>query len=265
MGIKNLTQLIKNNSPNSIQHVGLYTLKNKRIAIDTSIFIYRSLINIRYNGDYLRNKDNKIISHIQGLYYKTIQYLSLGIIPIYIFDGKPPHEKNECIQGRIKKANDCKEKLKITENDEDKITLEKGSIRIKKEYIEDLKYLFNIMGVSYIQADGEAEAYASELCRTGFVDAVVMFSEETPYNLISTLLPNILAKGGDYKITEIAGHDVVQGNGGKVVLVPFIDGFSSNYGTDSRTFPPDIQLKLNICHHSECIFNFFPFTTAVNI
>jgi len=65
------------------------------------------------------------------------------------------------------------------------------------------------------------------LASLSFVDAVVLFSEETPYNLISTLLPNILAKGGDYKITEISGHDVVQNNGGEVILVPFIDGFSS--------------------------------------
>ena len=112
MGIKSLTQLIKKNSPNSIQHVGLYTMRNKRIAIDTSIFLYKSLINIRYKGDYLRNKDNKIVSHIQGLYYKTNQYLSFGITPIYIFDGKPPIEKSECIQERNKKAEENKQKMK---------------------------------------------------------------------------------------------------------------------------------------------------------
>ena len=82
MGIKSLTQLIKQKSPDSIQHVNLYTLKDKKVAIDISIFLYKSLINVRYNGDYLRNKDGKIISHIQGLYTKTVQYLSLGIIPI---------------------------------------------------------------------------------------------------------------------------------------------------------------------------------------
>lgn len=60
-----------------------------------------------------------------------------------------------------------------------------------------------------------------------FVDAVVFFSEETPYKLIETLVPDILAKGGDYKVTEIAGNEVVSENGGEVILVPFIDGFSS--------------------------------------
>ena len=110
MGIKNLTQLIKKKSPESIQHMNLYSFKDKRIAIDTSIFIYRSLINVRHNNEYLRNKNGKIISHIQGLYYKTIQYLSLGITPIYIFDGKPPIEKSQCIRERSQKAKESKKK-----------------------------------------------------------------------------------------------------------------------------------------------------------
>ena len=180
MGIKSLTQLIKKNSPNSIEHIGLHKFKDKRVAIDTSIFLYKSLINVRYKGDYLKNNNGKIISHIQGIYYKTNTYLSLGITPIYIFDGKPPIEKNECIQERNKKAQKCKEKMNNTQDQTEKMNIEKGSIRIKKEYINDLKHLFNLMGVSYIQVENcEAEAYASELCRIGYVDAVVTEDMDT--------------------------------------------------------------------------------------
>ena len=60
-----------------------------------------------------------------------------------------------------------------------------------------------------------------------FIDAIVFFSEDTPYHLIETILPDILAKGGDYKVEEITGHEVVLQNGGEVILVPFIDGFST--------------------------------------
>lgn len=60
-----------------------------------------------------------------------------------------------------------------------------------------------------------------------FVDAIVFFSEETPYKLIENLVPDILAKGGDYKVTEISGNEVVLENGGEVILFPFIDGVSS--------------------------------------
>jgi rfaE bifunctional protein nucleotidyltransferase chain/domain len=60
-----------------------------------------------------------------------------------------------------------------------------------------------------------------------FVDAVILFSEENPINLIITLKPDVLAKGGDYKIKNIIGHREVLKNGGEVILVPFVNGFSS--------------------------------------
>lgn len=179
MGIKGLTQLIKKHSPDSIIHESLYKMKDKRVAIDTSIFLYKSLMNVRSKGDYLKNSQGKIVSHIQGLYYKTNQLLTFGITPIYIFDGKPPQEKNDCIKARVKKAEECKEKMENTENMQEKQSLEKGSIRIKKEYIDDLKHMFSLMGVSYIHANGEAEAYASELCRLGFVDGVMTEDMDT--------------------------------------------------------------------------------------
>jgi len=66
------------------------------------------------------------------------------------------------------------------------------------------------------------------LASLSFVDAIVLFSEETPLNLISNLNPDILAKGGDYKINTIVGHEFIRKNGGEVILVPFVEGFSSS-------------------------------------
>ena len=73
----------------------------------------------------------------------------------------------------------------------------------------------------------QQQSRAILLASFSFVDAVVLFSEETPLNLISTLKPDVLAKGGDYEIETIIGHKIVQNNGGQVILVPFVDGFSS--------------------------------------
>jgi rfaE bifunctional protein nucleotidyltransferase chain/domain len=73
----------------------------------------------------------------------------------------------------------------------------------------------------------EENSRAILLASLQFVDAIVLFSQETPEKLIETINPNILAKGGDYKVTEIAGHKVVLENGGEVILVPFIYGFST--------------------------------------
>ena len=73
----------------------------------------------------------------------------------------------------------------------------------------------------------DEQSRAILLAALSFVDAIVLFSEDTPLKLISTLLPDVLAKGGDYEIETIVGHKIVQQNGGKVKIVPFIDGFSS--------------------------------------
>ncbi len=60
-----------------------------------------------------------------------------------------------------------------------------------------------------------------------FVDAVIIFDEETPYNLIQKIVPNVLAKGGDYKVEQIAGHDIVLANGGEVKIIDFLEGHST--------------------------------------
>ncbi len=60
------------------------------------------------------------------------------------------------------------------------------------------------------------------------VDAVTLFHEETPEELISQILPDILVKGNDYKIDNIAGSKIVLENGGKVELIPLTDGYSTS-------------------------------------
>lgn len=72
------------------------------------------------------------------------------------------------------------------------------------------------------QAD-RAQALASLM----FVDAVVLFDEDTPEALIKTLNPHKLVKGGDYAVEEIAGFDWVKSNGGEVQTIPFVEGYSS--------------------------------------
>lgn len=61
-----------------------------------------------------------------------------------------------------------------------------------------------------------------------FVDEVIIFDEDTPLNLISVIKPNILVKGGDYVVEEIIGYDLVISNGGSVVTLPFLNGYSTS-------------------------------------
>lgn len=59
------------------------------------------------------------------------------------------------------------------------------------------------------------------------VDAVVIFEEDTPLELISAILPDVLVKGGDYTLEQIVGSKEVMANGGKVVINPIVQGFST--------------------------------------
>lgn len=68
---------------------------------------------------------------------------------------------------------------------------------------------------------------AEILAALGAVDFTVIFQEETPLNLISSVLPHILVKGGDWKIETIVGADVVMQNGGQVMSLQFVDGKST--------------------------------------
>jgi D-beta-D-heptose 7-phosphate kinase/D-beta-D-heptose 1-phosphate adenosyltransferase len=58
-------------------------------------------------------------------------------------------------------------------------------------------------------------------------DAIIIFEEDTPLNLISTLLPDVLVKGGDYTLEQIIGAKEVIANGGKIIINPIIQGFST--------------------------------------
>lgn len=69
---------------------------------------------------------------------------------------------------------------------------------------------------------------AEILCALEFVDYVAVFEEDTPYRLIEAIQPDILTKGGDYEADEVVGKDIVERRGGKLVLIPFVDGKSTS-------------------------------------
>jgi rfaE bifunctional protein nucleotidyltransferase chain/domain len=65
------------------------------------------------------------------------------------------------------------------------------------------------------------------LASLGFVDAVVFFGEDTPYDLITTIQPDVLVKGADYKPEDIVGYDIVKNKGGEIVTIEFLEGYST--------------------------------------
>jgi rfaE bifunctional protein nucleotidyltransferase chain/domain len=73
----------------------------------------------------------------------------------------------------------------------------------------------------------DQEARAKVLAALGCVDAIVYFNDDTPYELIKLVQPDVLVKGDDYKPEAIVGYDIVKARGGEVITIPFLQGFST--------------------------------------
>lgn len=73
----------------------------------------------------------------------------------------------------------------------------------------------------------DEKARAFVMAALEFVDAIVFFEEDTPYDLIKFVQPDILVKGNDYKAEDIVGYDIVSAKGGKVVTIELVEGFST--------------------------------------
>ena len=84
----------------------------------------------------------------------------------------------------------------------------------------------NLKGKNRPINDEKARAFL--LAAFSFVDAVVLFNEETPYNLIDKIKPDFLVKGKDYKASDVVGYDIVKAYGGKVKTVKLVEGYSTS-------------------------------------
>jgi len=79
------------------------------------------------------------------------------------------------------------------------------------------------------------EERATVLAALEAVDYVVVFDEPTPYTLIEAIRPHVLVKGGDWSTESVVGRDIVEANGGRVVIIPFVPGLSTTNIIDKIT------------------------------
>ena len=114
------------------------------------------------------------------------------------------------------------------------------------EYLSQAHDLGNILiiglnsdaSVKRIKGDGrpvqDETSRALLLASLRFVDAVVLFDEDTPLELIKFIEPDILLKGGDYSEETIVGADFVRAHGGEVVTIPLTEGYSTSIILNSK-------------------------------
>jgi 5'-3' exonuclease len=161
MGIPNLNKyLLDHCTTQSISKKHLSSFAGRKVVIDTSIYLYK------FSGS------NALMENMYTLitifrYYK--------MIPIFVFDGKPPDEKKDLLKQRYldkqtaeSKYNDLKEKLAGEPEDKNEIIVEmeklkKQFIRIKKESVDAVKSLMDACGVQYCDAPGEADQLCAKM------------------------------------------------------------------------------------------------------
>lgn len=171
MGIKHLNKFLLNNcSKNGIYKCHFSKLANKTIVIDISIYLYKFIAK------------NALLENIY-LMISVMKYYN--IIPVFIFDGKPPIEKKELLYKRKMKKKEAEKEykelqLKINSEEHNLISPEEyQDIQEKMEYlktqfiritdsdIQIVKKLINACGVEYYDADGEADILCCQLVLNG--------------------------------------------------------------------------------------------------
>ena len=164
MGLK-LKQLIVREKTN------LEFFASKVVAIDAYNAIYQFLAIIRGpDGSYLSDSNGRVTSHLSGLFYRNIRFLSIGIKPVYVFDGKPPSLKSVEIERRrqIKRDATIKYEKAISQgNLQDARKYAQQTSVMKDTMVEDSKKILSLFGIPYIDAPSEGESTAAHLTKTG--------------------------------------------------------------------------------------------------
>lgn len=202
MGIKGLNKIINQYVPDAISYSNISSFEGKKVAIDSELLMHK-----------FRSIDSQN-SHIFGFVINIFWYLKNGIIPVYVFDGSPNIAKqNNAIYKRssykdqlYQKAGDLESKLeKHSEYDKGigqplseefnniydklhKIQKKMTCMNVSKKHRNECKYLLKLLGIPYIIANDDAEAYCVYLQRQDYVDYV--YTEDTdiiPYYIASVM------------------------------------------------------------------------------
>jgi flap endonuclease-1 len=149
------------------------SLAGKKIAVDAMNSIYQFLSSIRQpTGEPLKDSRGRVTSHLTGLFYRNVNLLEQGILPVYIFDGKPPELKRAVTKKRTEIRASAHEKWKTALAEgrmEDARTYAQQASKLTSEMLTDSKKLLGHMGIPWIEAPGEGEAQAAHMANTGEV------------------------------------------------------------------------------------------------
>ncbi|KAM0687659.1 Elongation of fatty acids protein 2 [Conglomerata obtusa] len=222
MGIHQLSKVINTHSTVNKRPITYYS--NTCIAIDASLSIYQFLIAVRSEGTTL-SADHGETSHLVGMFYRTIRMVSSGIKPLYVFDGLPPTLKLFELQKRVEKRETAIREYEdaVEKGDKEKMEMyDKRKVKVSKKHVDDCKKLLELMGVPFVTAPSEAEAYCAYLCRAKIVSAVATEDMDALTFGAPILVRNLnAAENKKLPISEYVIEDILKDM--KLTMSEFID------------------------------------------
>ncbi len=155
----------------------LEDFQDKAVAIDAYNTIYQFLSSIRTpDGSPLKDSQGRPTSHLHGLFVRTAKLVTVGIKPVYVFDGKPPALKQKTLDARKARKTKAHEEwqaaLEVGDLETAKIKAQQTS-RLTSEMVEESKTLLDHLGIPHVQAPSEGESQASYMVQKGEVWAAV--------------------------------------------------------------------------------------------
>lgn len=167
MGIKNFKKFLSTKIVEPVKKIYFNEVKIKSICIDINVFIYKYITAIRKNGkDIVQN--GKIISHLIGLKNQINKFNEMDIDIIYVFDGKPPKQKQKILNERKL----LKEKALNIYKEKKTISSFQQSFYITPEIIASAKEYIISRNIKYIDIDLEADIICAMLVKKKIVDCV---------------------------------------------------------------------------------------------
>ncbi len=147
------------------KEISISDLRGKLICVDAYNALYQFLTTIRQpDGTPLMDSQQRITSHLSGIFYRNTNLMSEGIKLVYVFDGKPPELKIKTHEKRKEVRDSAKEKYEEAKNEEDVESMRKYSsmsIRIDETILKESKELLQAMGIAVVEAPCEGEAQAA--------------------------------------------------------------------------------------------------------
>jgi len=152
-------------------------------------------------------------------------------------------QKTEIIQNKIYSVEAIKSQLNIWRFKDKKIVFTNGCFDLLHlghiDYLSKAADFGDIMiiglnsdkSVTHIKGSNrpitDEKSRSAILASLFFVDAIILFDEATPRNLIEIIQPDVLIKGSDYKAEDIVGYDIVKAKGGQIITLDFLPGYST--------------------------------------